>query len=830
MILEEEDKGFIQEKEGAYRIKKISEQYLLKKIRIKKKPLQYSFIGGMWYSTSTFSFDQFISLPFPFTTYYTYKILDKVYNETICRSLLYAKTPLMIIQFEDECIGITFDPKIVFKDTEIFPFISLEEDDEFYTISFYLFTSYEYKEKNQAWLGLGKKQTATYTLQINDRFDFSVKIVQAKNWEELVKKSISTHLPDKLSITNTDELFDHAKHALYRSYDHLTGTFLQLPWRKTPGFTFSNSSYSLTSYDAVRLHYFSEWYELTKDVDFLLWQKDLRELFLNPGLFVKPRSGEGIIWYNMTNLTRKGLEGFFYLDCGYAGYPGGQATIAYHLLKYLTFKDDAEIESLVKKSLQYLLSTQHEDGSWPMAIKQKGLMSVRREKLQDYITSGGTGECVRALLEGYKRFKQKQYKDAAFHALAFLDTKYPLCVNGLRDIGIQEPEAFSAISIIDAYLDAYELTKEKHYLNEAITYASYSASWIYLYNIAQMEFIWNFHPISYSITPRLSPFEATRIVTTFKRLAQYSNDPFWNMLADLSFNEVKKWVTKNGGLSEGVFPIKNQLKRLPMEQTFATVELMKSCLNYSHPKKQRSPKTNKENIKDITFKKDKNMLSIRYKGEKIFSFNVEKWKIDYVKHARLNDYGITCSFFKPYSLKSHFKRILKKYLRGSLGKYILGISDVKYVLKGVYGPKPLKEKNISSFEKIKKTSFSIEIKGKSAHCHCETSLHHLSTTVSAYKQGKDLCIQFTPLTIEVLDHDIDCQQVLFPIIGSKPSKIKKDMILFEGFSVKGAFPKIYADDTVTAVDQTLSTNWTHGGIYQKPFEVIIKNIEKEKKD
>jgi len=826
VITEEIDEHLNEISPDTYQIQSEKDHYLLKKIFIKKKPLQYCFIGGMWYTSSLFSFDQSISLPFPFTTYYTLKIPDKTYNGTICRSLLYVKTPLMILQFKDECIGISFDPKLQIDGQEIIPFISLDESKHGYVISFHLFPCYEIKTKSHAWLGRGQIQIKSHPIKENVKFNFCVNIQKASIWEELVKNQLSSKIQAQPKITDTISIFDNAKQALFRSYDHINDTFLQLPWRKTPGFTFVHSSYSLISYDAVRLDYFTEWADRTKDPLFQRWEKGLRALFIDPKLSMKPQIGKGIIWYNMTNQTQKGLEGFFYLDCGYAGYPGGQATISYHLMNYLSRRDDEQIESLVHQSLEYILSTQSENGSWPMALKQTPGISVRREKLHNYISSGGTGECIRALMKGYHHFQDDRYLKSAKKALQFLDTKNPICKNGLRDIGLEEPEAFSAISIIDAFLDAYEHEKNEVYKQRAVTYGLYCAGWIYSHDIHSMPFSWNFHPISYSITPRLSPFEATRIVSTFKRLAKMTNDTFWNLLADLSFQQVKTWITSNGGLSEGVFPINGKLQRLPMEQTFATVELMRSSLHYCQPKPCKSEKKKGQKIKDVKWKTKDDQVMLFHQNDLVFSFDCQNWTVTHLNNSELTEPGITLSFFDPYRRRNRLKTGLKQYLRGPIGKYILGISELKYIMKGVFGPTPLSGIHLGLFSTIPERNAQVTIEKNQVHCICQTRFHQITATLSFSKKEKDLCVHFSPVRIEVLGHDLCCDQVLFPIINTKPLKKTENEFVFKKFSLKGDFTRTIENETMIGVDQTLSTNWTHGGLFETRFDIIIHQVFK----
>ena len=131
----------------------------------------------MWYSKKDFSLNhEDISLPYPFSTYYTTKILDKRYNDVTYRSLYYVKMPVVVLQFQDECICVEFDPVIQYGNQEIIPFISLSEDKEYYVVSFYLFNEFYIKEKKYAWLGVGKKKNITLDFKSGDSFQFSVKM------------------------------------------------------------------------------------------------------------------------------------------------------------------------------------------------------------------------------------------------------------------------------------------------------------------------------------------------------------------------------------------------------------------------------------------------------------------------------------------------------------------------------------------------------------------------------------------------------------------------------------------------------------------------------
>jgi len=812
-----------------YTIKKQKDAYLLRRITIEKDQLLYAFIGGMWYTTDSFSFQNQISLPYPFSTYYTFKILDKNYENQLYRSLLYVKTPMLILQQKKSCYCILFDPYIHFKKEDIFPFIGLRETDTEFIISLYLFSDYTMKTKKSEWLGKGKKQTIHHHFKEHDSFTCSIKVSSFENWEEAVLHFFQKNNKKNHFIQQSEIIFHNAKKALYRSYDDITGSFLQLPWKTTTGFTFQNSSYSLLSYEAVRMEYFLKWYQKTKDEQFLLWSKKLRNHFVDKNLYIIPKKrGKGIIWYNMTNLTKRGLTGYFYMDCGYAGYPGGQASIAFHILQFLKENTDKELERNLKKSLTYLLSTQNQNGSWPMAIKQEGLIRFRRENMENYISYGGTGESARALFAAYQKFKNTTYKKHAEKALSFLNHPFPICYNGLRDIGIMEPEAFSAVSIIHAFLDGYDVTKKDQYLTQAFTHAQYLITWIYMFDTSNWNMTYNFHPISYSITPRLSPYETVWVISLFNRLAEYRNHDFWTQLAQNCYNSILPWISETGGLSEGVFPhYHDACYPLPMEQTFATVELMNASLHYMTKKKKTTKKYHPEIQKQVELSVENSYVLVQYKNKIICKIDASSCSITEILGKKIGNYGITLSIQGPFSLKNKIKNRIIKQCRGPIGKYILGIKDASYAVTGVRPPKQRKKVIDVIGKHIKNTS--IEKRGdNSVTIHCQTAFHSITLFINVFLSKQDVTILIDPIRINVCDHDVFTNSVIFPLTDEPIKKKTNQQMIFEDFSIEGEFKEFVSINDYNGIDQTLQSNWTHGGIFSTELMITIP-LEKVKK-
>jgi len=715
---------------------------LIKKISIPKDKLLYFFIGGMVYNDK-FSFDTGSRNEYPFTTYYINRIMDKKEDDVRYKSLIYCKLPLICLQFESYCKCIEFDLTAECKGKKIFPFVGLNETEDSYEIIFKHFPETDMIEKKEAWLGFPKKIKLKMPA---GKISFKVKEYTKKFWQEAVKDFFKNQKIQNQKI-ETKKLMIKVKEALFRSYDNETGTFIQMPWTNSTGFCMDKYSYSLLGFEAKGLNYFQELYERTGDPDYKDWVKSLEKLFLNSELQMETKNG--FVWYNMTRFDGEKLKGLFYLDVGYAGYPPDQATISFNLGEYLQKKKNKQLEHLLKKNLNYILNTQNKDGSWLAALPYKTFKQRSWKK-----SEGSTAECARALLSGYKFFKDNRYKESAKRALKYLEKENIICRNVLRDIGIDEPEAFSAIIIIDAFLDAFEVFGEKKYIEFAQKYACHTLTWFYWYG----ELKGYFHPISESITPRISPFESLMLVETYKRMYKKTKEKIWDELANFLFMRVLEVKDKNNALSEGISPrFDGSLYFLPMEQTFATTELLHACLLYG-------------SYKHIDLKNEK--IDIEEKEDcflvnKIIKINKKKFEM------RIGKRELDFILSNPYGLKSRIYTRSSKFFR-RFGLFNL-IRDTKYVFTGVKpNQNKLKEKSISNYIK----NYKVERRKNEILIQISLPFHKIEIRV--FKSGK----LKAEVLIFVKEHDLVCNKVI-----------------------------------INNTDYTLKINWTNGGLFKKIIEL-----------
>lgn len=736
---------------------------LLEKIDIPKSKgkgdgnLKYFFIGGMDYARD-FGFQESHNR-YPFTTYYIDRIDDVIQEGINYRSLFYCKLPLICLQFEDGCECIEFELPATCGYKKIYPFVGLKETSSSYYIIFKHFPEFILKHKDTAWLGREKKRKIKEGC---GEVDFKVKRYRTEDWVEAVRGFVDSSVqrtesnPDANIDSRVNGVCWSSKEALRRSYDSELGTFLQLPWRKSSGFVFSLYSYSLLSYEAVRLSYFSQLYHKTGDPDFKSWMKSLRELFVNTELYRE--TGNGLFWYNMTHYDGKKLRGYSYMDVGFAGYPGGQGLISRSLLEYLETEEDKDIEELVKRNLEFILSVQNGDGSWNAAISFKRFnpssMMTKWSK-----SEGATAENVRALIRAYKRYRDDRYREAALKGLEYLQQKEPVCRNVLRDIGLEEPEGYSAILALNAFVDAFEVFGGDKFLEYAEIYAHHLLTFHYWYG----SIYGHFHPITESITPRLSPFESLMAVKAYKRIEETTGDKLWDEISNMLLRRTLELVDDNGGLSEGVFvKYDGELQTLVMEQTFATAELLHTVSSYDcyHYRPMERKKL------ELEYRED-NIVVEGFLEINKHHFNVLDNK---------NNYSLEIEMSKPYKLSSRLKTLFLNNLR-RFGLFA-GVIDLKYLIKGVRPPE--EDVDLQSL-KGHITSYKVTERNKEVVVEAELSYHRIQ--VEVFKNNSDEV--FMNLSIDVKGHDLKCNKVVI------------------------SFDEVY--------DETLKTNWTHGGVYKRVF-------------
>ncbi len=714
---------------------------LLKKVSVNKAGLRYFFIGGMVYNDK-FSFDTGSKNQYPFNTYYVYRAEDIEEDGVRYRSLIYCKLPLLCLQFEDHCKCIEFDLPARCGKKDIIPFVGLEETGNSYEIIFRYFPEITIKEKKEAWLGFAKKRKLRLP---KGPVVFKTKIYEKETWQEAVMDFFKKHKisPGKVQ---TDELIPKIKKALFRSFDNELGVFLQLPWSDSTGFCMDKYSYSFPGFDAKRMNYFQELYEKTGDPDYRYWSESLEKHFLNPK--IQKNTKNGFIWSNNTHFDGVKLRGLSYLNVGYAGYPPGQATISFNIGQYLLRKENKELKRLLKKNLEYIINTQRGDGSWPAAIAYK----FRWRSWKN--SEGSTAECARSLMLGYRIFKEAKYRECAKKALDFLDKDYIICRNVLRDIGIDEPEGFSAIIASEAFLDAYELFKDKKHLKSARNYAHHLLTYYYWHGNLKG----HFHPITESITPRISPFESLMAVNLYKRLYRKTGEKIWDRLADYFFKKVCEVKNADSSLSEGIFPGKGGLNYLPMEQTFATTEFLYTAFNYGSCI-YREPIKEKIKIKDAgDFFLVEDFIKI---GKKDYSI-------------KINENNFDILILGPYRTASRLYTEISKSLR-KLG-FLNAARDAVYLVKGTrrtFFRKPSKET-------IKKHLKRLSVNADNREVVIKLCLDFHEIKMIIYKSEK---IKMD-MTIRVKEHDLVCNKV-----------------------------------TINGMDCTLDTNWTNGGLFKKTIEL-----------
>lgn len=748
----------------------------------------YWFIGGSRYGEGEISIESEAEIEYPYTTYYTKRVQPFKDEGRKYVPLSEINLPVIVLQFEENCLAAEIEPVIKTEEGPVHHFISYDKEDK--KLEIVRPEKFEKKEKDSEWLG--KAETQEY--ENSQVEEYELEFEEFENWKKAVKSIIEREAPDKERVgMDLTGLFSRSRDWLYRSWDQDQGIFLQLPWREKPGFALDEYSYALTSNEAVRANYFDRMAEETGQKEFGKWSRriienlkkgSLRKSSVNPG--------EGMVWYNSIIFNGSDLSGEFYLGTGYFGYPGGQSTISLNLIQYLERNSDSELEDLVRENLRYITSTQKENGHWPAALKQELELPFKSSKFYGLKSEGATGQSIRALLAAYKYFGEEKYLESAEKGLKALETDSPICRNGLRDIGTQEPEGFSAFSVIDAFLDAHDTLGQEKYLKQAETYCLYLSTWISTYRSEKLDLRGNCHPISETITQRISPYETVKASKTFLRVGEYLERDLWRKIAHYTLKKAISSINDTGGMSEGVFYDFNAgINNLETEQTFATVELMDTILKFiERPEKLANQVREEEEISSISPRiKDSRLVF-----EDIAIFDLERFGFIEVKNEEIDQNLV---FQGAYGAREKIKSHVLTELRKS--KFLIAPKDTRYLWTGV---KPGKTSGkAKKFQDIGKTINTEEEENK-VKFSVETEIYNIEGEAKNLASGPQ--VEFKITTDK---HDVQTDRVLLESDSKLPEDV--EIILENSETVEDGF------------DISRKANWTHAGVYKGKLQLNV---------
>lgn len=770
----------------------------------------YSFVGGMFYTKDDeFDLDKKLDLNFPYTSYCKFRVPGIKKYGKFWKSLVYSKMPIVAVQSNNKLFAVEFEPVIKSsKGKEIVPFIAMKSKKGKVSVSFAIFGKFPIMRKKEIWMGFGKRREINYEFSGGEKIKLCFKLTDMNgSWNDFTIAYFRGRIKnEKLNYDSVKKNAGNVKTAFWRAWDDKLGAFAQLPWKNCPGFSLDNLTWGLTSYESVNMNYFRDYFMESGDMDYLYWSHRLEKIFTNPKIVRKPRFGRGIIWKELTGVSGRELLGVTYLYTGYAGYPGGQATIALNLMNYGLKERREELLKLGRSSLEYIVSTQNRDGSWPAAKRQIPEFPVRSSSYEKLKTTGGSAECVRALLLGWKFFGDKKFFYSAMHGLEFLKpSKGNACigVNVLRDIGKDEIEGLSAVYAVNAFLDSYEMTGKKEFLSSALIWASHMLTWFYMWESEIVKLKGFFHPISQSITPRISPYESVLIVPLCARLFEKTKDVLWKNIALMEYGKISRYIEPDGGLCECYFPDwLDGISSIPMEQTFATAELLNASMAISKLCNISLKIKNKNQPrcigKKIGYSKNNDFVEAFQNGKSIAKFDFKNFSI-YIEKKRAE-----LSLFNPYSKKNMIKESLRSRLAGGFA-ITNAPSDIYSIISGVKAPEKEIAARLCLYSKQKKIKWGAEIISEfpfRLRFFSESSLHRIEGVVKITRDSGKTRISFEPLEIRTLGCGVVCSQALFPVADS-------------GINVMGEFDRILKLGKKKCFDISCQSNWTHHGIFRQ---------------
>lgn len=758
----------------------MNNSYIIK-FNIEKTQLDFIIVGGLLY------LNNFDDIPFQEEkeyigeNYSLFRIYDIKKENSVIKSLIYSKFPVLLIQLKDKCLGYFFTPVI----KESILSIKLSSDDQNILIEL-LFANHLIAEKEIVHLGLWTNKRLT-------RFkneSLFIKKYENKHWYdiiyEIVQKDLNSVFETNEIDINADKLKDsllRVKNFLNRLYDRKNKIHTEFISRNKPISYGGNELYSLTTYEFYRAFYLCRYPILTDDFDKGI--NILSNLINNKVFYVNiPELNNSVVYYNTIGRNNNGdIYGHTQFNTGLTGYPGGQAAILKILGKFLNeinlppdFKQIVETRFYrILNFIDYIYSEEGFSYTYPILPTEESEL-FKSESSPAIFSIGATAEVINAYIEVYSYTQKQVYIDRAIHLLSKIN---PSGVNSffktsgfLRDADMNETDGVSAINLIKANIKIYYILNDIKYKTAAEIIGTYLITFQYMYSHPNLDIKFYVDPMIKSFSPRLGLWDTLLWTDAYFDLFKLTNKYFWLKLYKITLYKAIDMQSKiSGGIPESVvFDYINGLKKAEIENGISCwfIKIIKDYFEF------------------------KNIDFIKNEEEKINEYDVIK---NDLKISYYSDYYILSNYYKT---KRFIKKIIPRFLKRKVKQFLpLKIKQV-YQHKS-YTAVPLFYNNASGTLK--------------------------NAVFNYLKYDNNVFVNINT----VYNNEIIIEKVFFPVITFKKEIIKINKLAFIGNNVTKLevvfedFQKIkilispygvddcYNDMNKLVFETTLKSNWNNNG-------------------
>lgn len=475
-----------------------------------------------------------------------FRIFDVVESDRRYISTFYANLPMAVFQYEDEAVGIVFEPVV-----DGIPLSVCVHSNGAATFEYRSGLKHLLKEKTKAWHGDWRNSTEC----VCHADPPQIEIRSAPNWMQLVKEYVAPMLGSEIGADDVTESLKKVSGFYNRAYDAGNSVHVDTLSCDAPG-DLGDTIYTYPGFEACRLASLA-------DLDrsrISRWEK-IADVLLGDGVSVPlPELGDVRVWHN-AGVLDEGSGDVSYTTAfgtGYSGWPGGMASTLRGLIRYVSATGRTAEHEKIAAGLNWFLNIQAEDGALPFNLptfRDFNNATGRCRTGPGSRAVGGAGEAARALCAGYTLFGRKEYLEAAVKAARAVNPKPPhfaFCGYGdLRDAGDYETDATSGYSLGNANLDIYDITADKEHLEAALALGYYLLTWHFWWTPGPPEIVGLIDPVVKSFSPQASPWNTAMASEFYRRLYVATKDEFWRDASVFSYKQCIKYQhPQTGGISE----------------------------------------------------------------------------------------------------------------------------------------------------------------------------------------------------------------------------------------------------------------------------------------